>query len=51
MMRLGTFATCLVCSWGFLMSEEDSTIRCMIQMKNYEGEGAYIVTGLIDDKG
>lgn len=51
MMRLVTFATCLVCSWGFLMSEEDSTIRCMIQMKNYEGEGAYIVTGLVDDKG
>ena len=26
-------------------------VRCMIQMKNYDGEGAYIAVGLVDENG
>ena len=33
------------------MFSSETAVRCMIQMKNYEGEGAYIVTGLVDERG
>ena len=32
-------------------SESSQKYKCMIQMKNYEGEGAYIVISLVNPKG
>lgn len=34
-----------------VMAQATSKYRCMIQMTNYMGEGAYIVISLIDSKG
>lgn len=30
---------------------QTSTYKCMLQLKNYKGEGAYVVASLLDDKG
>nr|WP_232457112.1 DUF2271 domain-containing protein [Polaribacter sp. SA4-12] len=32
-------------------SEASQKYKCMIQMKNYEGEGAYIIISLVNPKG
>jgi hypothetical protein len=37
--------------FGSVASIEDIPVRCMIQMKNYDGEGAYIIAGLVDENG
>jgi len=29
----------------------EASLRCMIQMVNYDGEGAYVVVGLVDSEG
>ena len=36
---------------AFTTSTETTTYKCMIQMTNYEGEGAYIVISLLNPKG
>ncbi|WP_194766884.1 DUF2271 domain-containing protein [Tamlana sp. I1] len=37
--------------FGFKSITETSTYKCMIQMKNYTGEGAYIAISLLNPKG
>lgn len=37
--------------FGFKKNPESSNYKCMIQMKNYKGEGAYIVISLLDPDG
>ncbi|MEI6864660.1 DUF2271 domain-containing protein [Flavicella sp.] len=34
---------------GFQSKEEKTAYKCMIQMANYSGEGAYVVISLIDE--
>ncbi len=36
---------------GFTVNSNSSRYKCMIQMKNYSGEGAYIVISLINPSG
>lgn len=36
---------------GFKAKESSSSYKCMIQMTNYTGEGAYIVISLLNPKG
>ncbi|WP_420575154.1 DUF2271 domain-containing protein [Kordia sp.] len=36
---------------SFQIAEKDSKYKCMIQMKNYTGEGAYVVISLLDTEG
>ncbi|SFW39833.1 DUF2271 domain-containing protein [Cellulophaga fucicola] len=36
---------------AFTTVPKTSQYKCMIQLKNYEGEGAYIVVSLLDSKG
>jgi hypothetical protein len=37
--------------YGFKKHKESSQYKCMIQMKNYTGEGAYIVISLLNPNG
>lgn len=37
--------------FSFKKYSESSTYKCMIQMKNYSGEGAYIVISLLNPEG
>ncbi|CAL2095879.1 conserved protein of unknown function [Tenacibaculum sp. 190524A02b] len=37
------------CLYGFTKISDSKTYKCMIQMKNYSGEGAYIVISLLKD--
>ncbi len=37
--------------FGFTSISQNKTYKCMIQMTNYTGEGAYIVISLINPKG
>lgn len=37
--------------FGFKSITESNTYKCMIQMTNYTGEGAYIVISLVDPNG
>ncbi|WP_164914207.1 DUF2271 domain-containing protein [Aquimarina sediminis] len=37
--------------FGFTNGKESNTYKCMIQMTNYTGEGAYIVISLINPEG
>ena len=51
-LRLTLFA-CLLSVFAvmsFKVNTESSKYKCMIQMKNYTGEGAYIVISLVDAK-
>jgi hypothetical protein len=41
---------CLLCSSSIGISEELS-YKCLVQMKNYDGEGAYLIISLIDPDG
>lgn len=45
------FLLILFCLVGFKNSNESSKYKCMIQMKNYTGEGAYIAISLLNPKG
>ncbi|MEM6685136.1 MAG: DUF2271 domain-containing protein [Bacteroidota bacterium] len=57
MKKTAIFITILmgILTTGILMSfttaVESSKYKCMIQMKNYTGEGAYVVISLLDTKG
>lgn len=37
--------------FSFTKSVEKTSYKCMIQMKNYTGEGAYVVISLLNQKG
>ncbi|MBV7267779.1 DUF2271 domain-containing protein [Winogradskyella luteola] len=37
--------------FGFTLKQPSSTYKCMIQMTNYTGEGAYIIISLLNPKG
>lgn len=38
-------------SLGFTLKSDSSSYKCMIQMKNYSGEGAYVVISLMNPSG
>lgn len=41
----------LMCLLSFQASAQNSKYKCMLQMSNYMGEGAYVVVSLINSKG
>ncbi len=43
--------TALICLISFQATAQTSKYKCMLQMSNYMGEGAYIVVSLINPKG
>ena len=45
------FTAALICLLSFQASAQTSKYKCMLQMSNYVGEGAYIVVSLINAKG
>ena len=45
------FTTTLICLLSFQGIAQNSKYKCMLQMSNYVGEGAYIVVSLINPKG
>lgn len=47
-----TFLTgALICLLAFQANAQTSKYKCMLQMSNYMGEGAYIVVSLVNAKG
>jgi hypothetical protein len=40
-----------ICLFSFQVTAQTSKYKCMLQMSNYVGEGAYIVVSLINAKG
>ncbi|MDO6760471.1 DUF2271 domain-containing protein [Tamlana sp. 2_MG-2023] len=48
---LPILAIVIFTSFGFKSITETSKYKCMIQLKNYTGEGAYIAISLLDPKG
>ncbi len=48
---LTIFLTFIIAFSSFKKPNTESTYKCMIQMKNYSGEGAYIVISLLNQKG
>ena len=45
------FTTALICLFSFQATAQNSKYKCMLQMSNYVGEGAYVVVSLINAKG
>ncbi|MGA9637467.1 DUF2271 domain-containing protein [Flavobacterium sp.] len=45
------FSTAIICLLSFQATAQTSKYKCMLQMSNYIGEGAYVVVSLIDPKG
>ncbi|MDX6746105.1 DUF2271 domain-containing protein [Polaribacter sp. PL03] len=45
------FLLTLTALFSFKKYNESSAYKCMIQMKNYTGEGAYVVVSLLNPKG
>ncbi len=45
------FLTVVFVFLGFGLKTEKSTYKCMIQMTNYSGEGAYVVISLLNPEG
>lgn len=45
------FTTALICLLSFQATAQTSKYKCMLQMSNYVGEGAYVVVSLINAKG
>jgi hypothetical protein len=41
----------LICLLSFQANAQTSKYKCMLQMSNYMGEGAYVVVSLVDAKG
>lgn len=44
-------ALCFLVGVGFNTPSETANFKCMIQLTNYTGEGAYVVVSLLDTKG
>lgn len=45
------FCLSLLLLFGFISKPESTRYKCLIQMTNYSGEGAYIAISLLDNKG
>lgn len=45
------FTISLICLFSFQATAQTSKYKCMLQMSNYIGEGAYVVVSLINAKG
>ncbi len=43
--------TFLILLVSFCASAQSNKYKCMLQMANYQGEGAYVIVSLIDNKG
>lgn len=46
-----TFIFVLILGFGFKNQPDQVSLKCLIQLTNYTGEGAYAVVSLIDPKG
>ena len=46
-----SLTTLLICFLSFQATAQTSKYKCMLQMSNYMGEGAYIVVSLLNAKG
>ena len=46
-----SLTTALICLLSFQATAQTSKYKCMLQMSNYMGEGAYIVVSLVNTKG
>ncbi|MGO4773258.1 DUF2271 domain-containing protein [Flavobacterium sp. W22_SRS_FK3] len=46
-----SLTTLLICFLSFQVTAQSSKYKCMLQMSNYMGEGAYVVVSLINAKG
>jgi hypothetical protein len=46
-----SLATVLLCLISFQATAQTSKYKCMLQMSNYIGEGAYVVVSLVNAKG
>ncbi|WP_026997922.1 DUF2271 domain-containing protein [Flectobacillus major] len=49
--KIGFFVVLLSLVQSFTSSAQTTKYKCMIQMTNYMGEGAYIVVSIVDAKG
>ena len=49
-LKIGLTAV-LLCLFSFQISAQTSKYKCMLQMSNYMGEGAYIVVSVVNAKG
>ncbi|MBB6004368.1 DUF2271 domain-containing protein [Arcicella rosea] len=49
--KIGLFVILLSLVQSFTSSAQTTKYKCMIQMTNYMGEGAYIVVSIVDAKG
>jgi hypothetical protein len=49
--KIGFFVVLLSLVQSFTSSAQTTKYKCMIQMTNYMGEGAYIVVSIVDSKG
>lgn len=49
--KIGFFVISLSLVQPFISSAQTTKYKCMIQMTNYMGEGAYIVVSIVDAKG
>lgn len=45
------FTAAIICLSSFQATAQNNKYKCMLQMSNYVGEGAYIVVSLINSKG
>ena len=45
------FTSALICLLSFQATAQTSKYKCMLQMANYMGEGAYIVVSIVNPKG
>lgn len=49
---IGIVATMVtMASFGFHKRTADVSLKCLVQLTNYSGEGAYVVVSLLDTKG
>ena len=46
-----SLVSALMCLLSFKANAQESKYKCMLQMSNYIGEGAYVVVSLINSKG
>ncbi|WP_339662276.1 DUF2271 domain-containing protein [uncultured Polaribacter sp.] len=51
LIRIPILLLLMIAFYSFKKNSESSTYKCMIQMKNYTGEGAYVVVSLLNPKG
>ena len=49
--KISLFFFSLIVLLSFTGKIESTRYKCLIQMKNYTGEGAYIAISLLDNKG